>query len=299
MTRKLIFVHGRAQQGKDPAALKAQWIESLRAGLAATNLDLPIAEEDIRFPYYGDTLDELAGGVSPEQAAAVVVRGTDLDPDEKRFATAIAERIRQRFLSEADFAAVAGREVVDRGPLQWEWFQSVMKALDRYVPWASSTSIALATHDVYQYLKNEGVRDTLDEGVSQAFEPGVESVVVAHSLGTVVAYRLLRHFGRQRGWRVPQFITLGSPLAVEEIRDTLRKWAPTRCPECVGAWFNAFDERDVVALYPLDPKNFPIDPAVPAIENKHDVDNDTDNRHGISGYLGDPVVARRIHDALI
>jgi hypothetical protein len=55
----------------------------------------------------------------------------------------------------------------------------------------------------------------------------------------------------------------------------------------------------VVALYPLDPKNFPIDPAVPAIENKRDVDNDTDNRHGISGYLGDPVVARRIHDALI
>ncbi len=37
----------------------------------------------------------------------------------------------------------------------------------------------------------------------------------------------------------------------------------------------------------------------PAIENKTDVDNPTENRHGISGYLTDAVVAKRIYDALI
>ena len=62
-----------------------------------------------------------------------------------------------------------------------------------------------------------------------------------------------------------------------------------------GGWFNAMDQRDVVALYPLDGTHFPIDPA---IENKTDVDNDTENRHGISGYLTDKVVAKRIYDAL-
>lgn len=299
MARRLVFVHGRDQQRRDALALKKQWIESWQIGLEAAGLSLPLAESDIRFPYYGDTLEQLAGGADPADAAAVVIRGNGLGSDEKAFANAIARHIQDKFLTAGQLAAVAGQDVVDRGPLQWEWFQGVMQALDRYVPGASAAGIVLRTHDVYQYLKDETVRDTIDEGVMQAFEPGVETVVVAHSLGSVVAYRLLRHFGQARGWRVPMFITLGSPLGVEEIRSTLKRWAPTRCPACVDAWFNAFDERDVVALYALDPGHFPIDPAVPAIENKRDVCNGTDNRHSISGYLDDPVVAGRIHAALV
>ncbi len=34
-------------------------------------------------------------------------------------------------------------------------------------------------------------------------------------------------------------------------------------------------------------------------KNKTDVDNPTQNRHGITGYLGDPEVARRIHEAVV
>ena len=56
------------------------------------------------------------------------------------------------------------------------------------------------------------------------------------------------------------------------------------------------DERDVVALHPLDSANFNIDPA---IENKTDVNNHTDNRHGITGYLDDATVAKRIRDASV
>ena len=52
----------------------------------------------------------------------------------------------------------------------------------------------------------------------------------------------------------------------------------------------------MVALYPLNAKYFPV---TPAIDNKANVDNPTPNRHGIIGYLSDPEVARRIHDALI
>lgn len=299
MSRILVFVHGRAQERKDSVALKKEWIDAWRIGLDAAGLAMPVTEADIRFPYYGDTLDQLAGGADPATAAAVIVRGNDLDAEEKRFANAIALHIQEKFISPDELAAVAGREVVERGPLQWEWFQGVLKAIDRYVPGASAASIALATHDVYQYLRNEDVRDTIDEGVMQAMQSGVEAVVVSHSLGTVVAYRLLRQFGQARGWRVPQFVTLGSPLGVTEIRETVMKWSPTRCPPCVDAWFNAYDKRDVVALYPLTTKYFPRDPPLPGIDEHGDVNNRTDNRHGISGYLDDPVVAKRIHDALI
>jgi hypothetical protein len=66
-------------------------------------------------------------------------------------------------------------------------------------------------------------------------------------------------------------------------------------PPGIGKWFNAMDQRDVVALYPLNKKNFGIDPEV---ENKTNVLNHTRNRHGIAGYLDDEEVAKRIHDAL-
>ncbi len=298
MARKLVFVHGRAQERKDSVALKKEWIDAWRIGLDRAGLGMPVAEADIHFPYYGDTLDQLAGGADPATAAAVILRGNALDAEEKRFATAIARHIQEKFISPGELAAVAGREVVERGPLQWEWFQGVLAAVDRYVPGASAVSIALATHDVYQYLRNEAVRDTIDQGVMQAMERDVETVVVSHSLGTVVAYRLLQQFGQARGWRVPQFVTLGSPLGVTEIRATVMKWSPTRCPSCVDAWFNAYDPRDVVALYPLTTKYFPRDPLLPGIDDYGDVNNGTDNRHGIGGYLDDSVVAKRIHEAL-
>jgi hypothetical protein len=102
-------------------------------------------------------------------------------------------------------------------------------------------------------------------GVRQAIEPDVPTVVVSHSLGTVVAYSLLRRDGAASRWVVPLFVTLGSPLAVTAIRDGL---APTDYPQCVGRWFNAMDDRDVVSLYPLTREHFPIDAE---IENKTDV----------------------------
>jgi hypothetical protein len=124
-------------------------------------------------------------------------------------------------------------------------------------------------------------------------------VVVSHSLGTVVAYSLLMTEGSRLGWKVPLFITLGSPLGVTEIRKAVRNiGGPLRCPPCAAAWFNAMDQRDVVALYPLTTNVFPLDPVEPKIQNKTDVRNRTQNRHGIAGYLDDAEVARRIHAAL-
>jgi hypothetical protein len=298
--RQLVFVHGRAQERKDSVALKAEWIEALEEGLAKSGLTLPIPETEVRFPFYGDTLYDMVDGKSGDQAAEVIVRGTDTDDDEQRFTRELIEEIRQKAgITDAQIAEAVGQEVVERGPLDWGWVRGTLKALDRFVPHGSGASIALFTRDVYQYLNNSLVREKIDTGVSAAFKRDVETVVVAHSLGTVVAYNLMRQAGHLRGWKVPLFVTVGSPLAVSVIRKTVKGFGPTRCPECVSEWFNAMDERDVVALYPLDTNSFPLNPADPAIENKRDVRNKTRNRHGIAGYLDDAEVARRIYDSLV
>ena len=140
-------------------------------------------------------------------------------------------------------------------------------------------------------LKREGWRPLRD--VIVLLTGDEETVVVGHSLGSVVTYNLLTRQGSALDWKVPLYVTVGCPLGISAIRRTL---APVRHPECAPSWFNARDNRDVVALFPLDAGHFDVDPAV---VNKDDVDNDTANRHGISGYLSDAEVAKRVHDAVV
>jgi hypothetical protein len=91
---------------------------------------------------------------------------------------------------------------------------------------------------------------------------------------------------------VPLLVTVGSPLGIRAIRDQL---APISYPHGVKDWFNAFDTRDVVALFALDAQSFPVEPP---IRNFAGIKNHTDNRHGIDGYLDDREVARTILTAV-
>jgi hypothetical protein len=299
MSRQLVLVHGREQQGKNSLELKADWIRALQEGLDKTGLKLPIPEQDIRFPYYGDTLQQLVDGLAPDAAAEVVIRGTDGDEARRRFAAAVLEQVKQKLgITDQEIEALAGTEIVEKGILNWKWVQNLLRAIDRRVGGGSGAAVALFTNDVYQYLHNAAIRQVIETGVTRALSKGVETVVVGHSLGTIVTYNLLRQKGQKEGWKVPLFVTVGSPLAVTEIKQSLRAFGTIRCPECVARWFNAMDSRDVVSLFPLDVNSFPLAPPDPSILNKTDVDNGTDNRHGISGYLNDAEVARRIHEAL-
>ena len=292
MTRQLVFIHGRSQENRDATEMKQEWVDAWRAGLAKSALTIPIAESDIRVPYYGQTLFDLQQNKPASEVAKIIVRGEGVNEAETAFIRSMILEIKKaQGITDEQVQQVADKLILERGPLNWEWVQSVLKALDTYIPGASSSSVALATRDVYLYLKNPGVQNVIDTGVRTAFTPGVETVVVGHSLGAVVSYNVLQK-GQALGWKVPLYVTLGAPLGVKVIKDTI---APIKHPQCASKWFNAMDERDVVALYPLDAAHFPV---TPAIENKTDIDNPTPNRHGISGYLSDAVVAKRIYDAV-
>ncbi len=291
--QRLVLIHGRAQENKDSIALKKEWLDAFRKGLAQGNLDLPLGDDAIRFPYYGDTLHGLVSGAATITEVVVRGDGTAAGKDEQRFQARVAMEIKEKLgISDDEVAALMSLEAQQRGVLNWEWVQALLQVIDNKVPGASAASVALATRDVYQYLRAPGIRDKIETGVRQAMVSDVPTVVVSHSLGTVVAYNLLRREGVQNRWKVPLFVTLGSPLGVTAIKQAL---APIEFPQCVDYWFNAMDDRDVVALYPLTADRFDVDPA---IENKTDVRNHTSNNHGIAGYLEDAVVARRIRQAL-
>src|SRR5512132_52328 len=93
MKRELVFVHGRAQEFKSADKLKATWIETWIRGLGKSGLAMPVSENSIRFPYYGQTLSDLVHGKSPDEIADVIVRGTDLDPGQRQFIFEVLEEV--------------------------------------------------------------------------------------------------------------------------------------------------------------------------------------------------------------
>jgi hypothetical protein len=291
---QLVFVHGRGQEKKDALAVKREWLKALAQGLKKSDLTLPIGEQDVKLPFYGKTLFDLASGVDADKAAEIIVRGAQDDSRERAFMLSVLKEVqRKNGITDAQIRELAeGDEVIERGVLNNRFVQGLLRAVDRFVPGGSGAALGLATKDVYAYLSDQVIRAKINQGVRQALTPGVPTVVVAHSLGSVVAYTLLKEEGKAAGWDVPLLVTVGSPLSVTAIKKAV---APNKHPACVGKWLNALDPRDTVALYPMDRANFPIDPL---IENKVDVENKTENRHGISGYLDDPVVAKRIFEFL-
>ena len=73
-------------------------------------------------------------------------------------------------------------------------------------------------------------------------------VIVSHSLGTVITYQVL-HEPEFAGIVVPHWITVGSPLGIDEIRWLSTGGArPAPVPASVARWTNAADPLDPIAL---------------------------------------------------
>jgi hypothetical protein len=286
---RLLFIHGRSQERKDPSALKAEWLTALRHGAGSLDHSLPDIA-DVAFPYYGDLLDEYTKAFAIPLTSNITARGGPIEDEFLMFQAEVAESVRRAAgVTDAQVDLEYGTEPTERGPLNWKWVQAILRAVDKHGGGMNQKTLETFTRDVFLYATRAGVRDAIDDSVGTLLTEQ-PTVVVSHSLGTVVAYSVLRR--EHRRLQIPLFVTVGSPLAVRAIRDQFK---PLRSPAVVGSWYNAFDSRDVVALYPLDKDNFPVEPA---IVNNSSVRNSTDNRHGISGYLENPDVARRIVQAL-
>jgi hypothetical protein len=285
---KLVMVHGRAQAGKDPVALKKDWLDALSYGLERANSSLPAATT-VEFPFYGDLLAELVKETETPLSSAINSKGPNPDGETELRGEIIAEIAVASGLSEDDIGRELGAGPTEKGPGNWEWVQAMLRAIDR-VPGLNSATIDTFTRDVYVYLAYPGVRAQIDGKIADAINDEA-CVVLSHSLGTVVAYNVL--YKRIANPSFPCLVTVGSPLGIKAIKNRIER--PLRSPQCIQQWFNAYDDRDLVALVPLDARNFDI---APPIENKSDVKNFTDNRHGIEGYLADPFVARKVAEAL-
>lgn len=283
--RELVLIHGRSQQGKDAAELKKTWVTALQEGMQDAELKLEIHDDQIHFPFYGNTLIQLID--KSETVESVVVKGgndTVGEAEAELMAQALKEVLDANGIGTGDVyaaEAAAGIDTRKKGPLNWGWVLTGLRMLnDRGI---GTLGLELCVRDVYQYVYDPAIAADINKGVASAFSDH-EAVVVSHSLGTVVAYSILTETGSEANWKIPAFITLGSPLAIHAVNQLLPS---IHMPSCVRTWYNGRDPKDTVALFPLAPKHFP-DLGIIA---KNNIANTSGNHHGIEEYLRDPDVA--------
>lgn len=284
---KIVLIHGRAQGGRSSQQILEQWVPGLKAGMHAAGLMLD-PSIPIVAPFYGDVLDSMS-----EQAIRfrpeVVTRGTPPSGDVDEVTAAMIKQMAIR--AGLDIDQVLDGEnvsVVERGPERWGWVQALARRLEAKYPWLARTVIGKVTSDVKSYIDFPHIQDAVHDIVVPALRDG-PTVIVSHSLGTVIAYwSLVEHVPNAD---VPLLITAGSPLGLNTIKKRLPQ--PLRMPHGVQRWLNVTDQEDIVALHArLDQDTF-----IPGIENVDDVENG-DDPHAIERYLSDPRVARAIHAAL-
>jgi hypothetical protein len=287
---RLLLVHGIAQGGKNASDLQDTWTETLQNGYKAAGIPYP-SSLAVDFPYYGDALDARVARSKLPMPKEITPKGDAASsPYEEFLRSSLREIQANAGISDDEVATEAGPiPATEKGIQNWRLTQAIARLIDkRFTDFASHT-IDNFLRDVYLYISDRNTTREINAIVTAKLtdEP---TVVVGHSLGTVVAYKVLLEQGARVKLR--RYITVGSPLGIRTISSQL---GVLKYPPADLEWYNAYDERDIVALNPLKDPWFKTDPA---ITNYNRIRNVTDNRHGIIGYLNDATVARCVAEAL-
>ena len=126
------------------------------------------------------------------------------------------------------------------------------------VDWIVDPRIKETMHDALIYLRNDGgvgsrVREVVRGALRDAWGDGRRVLVIAHSMGSVIAFDVLWQLSREQRspLRVDTFMTLASPLGLNFMRHRLlgsHALGAERYPDNIRRWHNLAAVGDLIAL---------------------------------------------------
>jgi hypothetical protein len=288
----MIWVHGINQQERSEEGLREAWLACLSDGVTRIGGHMPSV--DIAMPFYGKVLHE----ATQVRGQGVIAQGGDISAEEGFFiASAMTEVAAAAgftpHLIEAEQrkqSHIIGSNVIDQAFPANRRVNAILRLIEKVSPMHGQVLMRMI-RQAYAYLKIPGVAPKVDDIVRPLLEQG-PAVIIGHSLGTVVTFKLLRELAAAgRPVSVPLYVTLGSPLSVMGVQAAL---GPDFLqPKHVLRWLNALDPDDLVTLgRPLTEQTF-----CAGIENIQDIKNVEGDPHAICGYIGDSRVASAIIEA--
>lgn len=290
---RMVLVHGINQEGKSAQVIHDEWLDALRSTYARHGfVDATGTLSRIEAAFYGDDLERLSGGWVSSEAIAL---GAEAAPDDfDEFAVGALEEMALRMgATRAQIEEEAATTVVAQGAgIHKKWLKAAARVIEKISPLRGTLAMRILGQ-AHAYIRNQHVHDEINALVRPLFEDDEPMIVVAHSLGTIVSYSLLREFAHhQRPRSVPLFITLGSPLGIDSVRKGFKP--PRIRPAHVARWVNGADPEDFVALK----GELTVDTFGAGVVNFPDFENGHENPHGIKGYLSDPRIATEIANAM-
>lgn len=310
----LLLIHGRGQQtprdfppdqaGAFATDLRERWLQALGTGLKNAGLEPMPEDTRVVFPFYGNAFRdavEVREGNGPGPDLALWTTGQPM-PEELQEVCEVKAQLLDEVVAHLD-PADAGRPWWNLDELlRLPWLRDALQYLARR---AGVSARVIESHftDVAYYLGCAEVRETVlgivEEELAKV-DPDEPLVILAHSLGSVVAYDLLTR--REPGREISLLVTTGSPLGLPAVQKHLlghRGESPAPVPAAVPArdatWRNGYDARDVVAiLNPLGPY------LAQAVEGQiQDLRVDAgEEPHAVVGCLENAEVARAVGEHL-
>lgn len=252
----ILLVHGRGMLGRDTAGTRKLWFNALGAGAKALTSERMLDTQDVRIVWYADVLDMRSGescDYAPSDRRAIRDRAED--PDFKQFVGIVGGVL--GFLTSIVDDTTAGEDL--RGL-------------------AADASFLSDVH------KRCAVESRLERELDRARSEGRPVILVAHSLGSLVAYDLLS--SRSDTGLTRRFITIGSPVGSTELRRVLIGGDATdtlAVPRSVDGWINIHNAGDPFAI--AIPLGRDVESAPPT---------DEPDPHEMTGYLRSATAAREI-----
>lgn len=286
---RVVCVHGIGQQQADEQILLAKWRPALRNGLTRAGMTTQPADQDVAMAFYGDLFRSpglpLAVG-DPFYRPADVDEG--LETELLLAWWAEAARVDPRVVAPDANTLVRTPTSVQAG----------LRALSRSRSFAGVALRALVfdLKQIRSYLTDADVRAKARARVTDLISADTQ-VVVAHSLGSVVAYEALHALHvSAAGHRVRALVTLGSPLGIPNlIFDRLDPTPNNGRGAWPGGdeliWTNVADVADVVALI----KN--LRPVFGRQVRDYPADNGP-HAHDVRAYLTDSTTGTAVAEAL-
>lgn len=255
---RVVLVHGIAQSRKSADTLESTWVPALAGGIRnaghselADRLwrDQRPGDLTVRMAFYGD-LYRAPGAQGPADAEPTDPEAIELEQQlALAWLAAAAERA-----PDVNDRRTAQQAIAQLTPTSGAQGLGAVGsvALDRLarIRWLAPVGFGFAAafvkrafREVSLYLTDPAIRMTAQNRVLEQIDDTTQ-LVIAHSLGSVVAYEALHRIDRKVA-----LITIGSPLALRTIIYERIQPQPPSVPPSVIRWSDFADRDDLIAVH--------------------------------------------------
>lgn len=274
---QVVGVHGIRQRDTNSIKLADDWSQALSRSIAL-HIGAHSVALAVSTPYYGDVFPRGFLQLGEQETAA---EPDEADDEEAEF---LLQALEAHTPPDPAWQPPAGTLGVP--PRTSPRITRALAAIDRRFGPHAGRAVLSRLSEVHGYFKDNDKAEKVRDRVQQAIKQAGATLVIAHSLGSVVAYDMFRR--GQIPSSVSQLITCGSPLAWLPIHRKLDLGtsATLQLPPHV-AWLNVYDRYDpVTAGVGLSTLTPDVTDAV--------VDNQ-DDPHAADRYLEQQPVALTLH----